>query len=74
METCTSGSEGGFWKRSGNVTSPGAYPVTQPKKSHPEFGMTYISVTVKWRGKSAPAAWRQAGLVNPIGSKVVRRG
>ena len=26
-------------------------------------------VTVKWRGKSAPAAWRHAGLLNPIGSK-----
>jgi len=32
------------------------------------FPFPYV-VTVKWRGKSAPAAWRHAGLVNPIGSK-----
>ena len=25
---------------------------------------------MKWCGKSAPAAWRHVGLVNPIGSKV----
>jgi len=27
------------------------------------------AATVKWCGKSAPAAWRHVGLVNPIGSK-----
>ncbi len=28
------------------------------------------AATVKWCIKSAPATWRHAGLVNPIGSKV----
>ncbi len=38
------------------------------------FSFFLPAATVKWCIKSAPAAWRHAGLVNPIGSKVRQRG
>src|SRR5947209_14326669 len=41
----------------------------QDRESATERYRLACKVRVKWRGKSPPAAWRQAGSANPTGSK-----